>query len=240
MNKPVKKTKTATKVKNERGLTILQQAATNAILSGIATNWTQAARIAGYKGNENTLNQRSIELVRHSKIQKVIQDHKAKTAQKVGITEEKIANEYAKIAFADFSSFLKKGNEIKDLSDLPPELTACVESISTDKSGKVTIKLHSKLQALNDLGKHLNFFKADNDSKAESIVDVFASVMASKSRHAKLVNSNIVASPTAHELPEPIPSTGLDVDCKPTSLPDGLQEQDIGMLNQDSDETGGG
>ena len=66
----------------ERPLTILQKAALNAITSGVAKTMTDACRIAGYKGNNNTLGQRASELVRNSKFKAALDEQQAIIRQK--------------------------------------------------------------------------------------------------------------------------------------------------------------
>ena len=73
-------------------------------------------------------------------------------------------------------------NEIKDISELPDDVTAAIESIQSDirhDSGesegfteKVKLKCHSKTGALRDLGKHFGIFEKDNKQKNELLSTV--------------------------------------------------------------------
>lgn len=62
-------------------------------------NATDAARKAGYKGNENTLNQTANKLVRNGKIRALLDAKAAETTQNSEITVESIAKEIRSIAF---------------------------------------------------------------------------------------------------------------------------------------------
>jgi len=168
------------KTKTNRQLTILQQAALDALLSGTAKNPTEAARIAGYSGNNNTLKQRGHELVTNSNFKAKLDAKRAELAEKMEINAERVIKEMAKCGFSNIQEFIDKGNDIKDLKDLPAEIAAAVESIQVDirhdsagkgYTEKVKLKLHSKLSALNDLGKHLGLFEAHNKQLGESLAD---------------------------------------------------------------------
>jgi len=103
-------------------------------------------------------------------------------AKKCDITAERVVNELAKIGFADLKDYLDKGNEIADLTKLDRRFTAAVESIQSDirhDSGKsdgytekVKIKLHSKLQALDQLGRHLGLFEKDKPAETNITINI--------------------------------------------------------------------
>lgn len=98
-------------------------------------NATEAARQAGYKGNENTLAQRGAELVRNSKISKFIEQR----VEKAAITANQVLTELADIAkskWRDFVDVRIDGGEI----------------VSTK------MRLTDKIRALELLGKHLKLF----------------------------------------------------------------------------------
>lgn len=97
-------------------------------------------------------------------------------ADRFQIDADKLAQEYASVAFADMKDFVEDGNKIVDVSTIDRKLSKVVQSIkhttTYTKEGSITIteiKLHSKLQALQDLGKHLGFFEVDNKQKTVKI-----------------------------------------------------------------------
>ena len=134
-------------------------------------NATQAAIRAGY--SKKTAKSIGQENLTKPDVQVRITELRKGLQEKTGINAVRVINEYAKVAFANIKSFLDEGNAITDISDLPDEIAAAVESIQSDirhDSGdsdgyteKVKLKLHSKLSALNDLGRHLGIFEKDNE-----------------------------------------------------------------------------
>lgn len=134
-------------------------------------NATQAAIRAGYSkktaksiGQENLTKPDLREFV--AELQKALQ-------KATGIDAQRVINEYVKVGFSNIKAFLEEGNSIRDISQLPDDVAAAVESIQSDirhdggdsegYTEKVKLKLHSKLSALNDLGKHLGIFEKDNE-----------------------------------------------------------------------------
>ena len=127
-------------------------------------NLTQAAIRAGY--SPKTANITAYQNILKPHISKRIQQLLSKRANKVELTAERILLELTRIAFSNIDDFLGDGNEIVDLSTLPREKLAAVESvqITQDKDGikNVKFKLYDKLKALNDAMRHLGLFEQDN------------------------------------------------------------------------------
>ncbi len=157
------------KTTKERKLTPLQERFCQEYV--IDLNATQAAIRAGY--SKKTAYSQGQRLLKNVEVQGRITRHQKRLEVKTGVSAERVINELAKVAFANIKSVLSEGNEIKDISQLPDEIGAVVESIQSDirhDSGdsegyteKVKVKFHSKLAALNDLGKHLGIFEKDNE-----------------------------------------------------------------------------
>lgn len=128
-----------------------------------------------YKCSDKVANASGPRLLGNVSIQARITELRKGLEIKTGVSAERVINELAKVAFANIKSVLGEKNEIKDISQLPDEIAAAVESVQSDirhDSGdsegyteKVRVKLYSKLNALNDLGKHLGIFKKDNEQK---------------------------------------------------------------------------
>ncbi len=126
-----------------------------------------------YKCSDKAAESGASRTLRIAKVKARIRELRKGLEKKTGISAERVINEYAKVAFANVKSVLSKDNEILDISQLPDEIAAAVESIQSDirhDSGdsegyteKVKVKFHSKLGALSDLGKHLGIFKKDNE-----------------------------------------------------------------------------
>jgi len=121
-------------------------------------NGTQAAIRAGYalKGAEVT----AFNLLRNTKITNFIDERKEDIAKSSKISIDKIINELSHIAFSNITDYIEvKENSITltDWTKLSKEQTAAIESIHQTKDG-YRIKLYSKPQALEMIGKHLRMF----------------------------------------------------------------------------------
>jgi len=143
----------------------------------IDLNATQAAIRAGYTAR--TANNHINQIVVNSGVQAEIARLKAKRAQRTEITADNVVLELAKIGFSNIEDFAKiEGKTVKftDFKDLTREQLAAVESIGSTEKGKITLKLHSKISALQDLGKHLGIYQKDNEQTGQTIFDILAIV----------------------------------------------------------------
>lgn len=126
-----------------------------------------------YKCSDKAAESGASRMLRIVKVKARIRELRKRLEKKTGISAERVINEYAKVAFANIKSVLSENNEIVDISKVPDEIAAAVESIQSDirhDSGdsegyteKVKVKFYSKLGALSDLGKHLGIFEKDNE-----------------------------------------------------------------------------
>ena len=150
-------------------------------------NATQAYKKV-YKCGIKTAEVNGHKLLSNTKIQALLAAWRKKQAIAAGVTQQMIIDEYKKIGFANIQDYLDAGNSIKDISKLPRDLTAAVESIQSDirhdggdsegYTEKVKVKFYSKLKALEDLGRHLGLFEKDNSQKKDNLAD-FLKAMAS-------------------------------------------------------------
>jgi phage terminase small subunit len=141
-------------------------------------NGTQAAIRAGY--SRKSANEQAVRLLANVSVQKCMEGLKEKAANKHEGLMEDIVNELKKIGFSDIKKYLDTDNTIKDISQLPSELSSCVESIKKtetefgdDDSGgtkkSIQFKLHSKLDALEKLAKYVGLYEADNRQRGAVI-----------------------------------------------------------------------
>jgi phage terminase small subunit len=106
-------------------------------------------------------------MLNHAKVSLRIAELRQALAKRNEITEDKIIQEYAKIAFADMSTYAKwgaHGVDMTDSSELSAEQTAAISEVTgtrTDKGSAVKFKLHDKKGALDSLAKILGYDKAD-------------------------------------------------------------------------------
>lgn len=116
-------------------------------------NATDAARKAGY--SERTARQQGYENLTKPYIQVYIQEKTSTILEKLGITQEKVIRELARIAFSDIQECLKGKNELKNLNDICPETTPAIKNIRITNSG-FKIDMHDKFSALNKLVDLIN------------------------------------------------------------------------------------
>lgn len=134
-------------------------------------NATQAAKRAGYK-NPNIGRQ----LITKNNVSVEIQQRRERLQKKVEITQEKVLQELASIAFAngaDFAAINNDGSvEIKPTSQISPDKLAAIAGMKNNQFG-VEIKLHDKVKALEMLCKYLGLFEKSEkgDSEGVQIID---------------------------------------------------------------------
>lgn len=122
-------------------------------------NATQAAIRAGY--SPDTANVIGSENLAKPYIQQRIQKQMDERAARTGITQDKVIEELAKIAFSDICNYLKVENnrvEIFDTDSIQKEVLSAIAEIKQGNYG-LSIKLYDKLKALELLGRHLGMFK---------------------------------------------------------------------------------
>lgn len=121
-------------------------------------NATAAARRAGYK-DPNIGRQ----LITKNNVSEEIAKRQAKLQNKLEITQERVLEEIAGVAFANASDFVTVTAsgllDVKPTSKVPKEKLAALASIKYGANGSVEIKLHDKAIALRMLAEHLGMFK---------------------------------------------------------------------------------
>jgi len=179
---------------------ILQEAFISNLLKGAPQY--QAYKDAGYSSkSKNSLEVCSTQLLSNPKIKARLDYKRGQLAKKADITAERVIAELARIGFANLQDFLDTGNAVQDLTKLPRELTAAVESVQTDirhdggksegYTEKVKFKLHSKVAALDKLAQHLGLYEADNNQKRQ-IVPVIVTFIEAAEEIAKQIESKII------------------------------------------------
>lgn len=134
-------------------------------------NATAAARRAGYK-DPNIGRQ----LITKNNVSAEIQKRQEKLRGKLEITQERVLEELAAIAFAngtDFATITHNGLvRLTPTDEVPEEKKKAVASIKEGQYG-TEIKLHDKVRALELLGKHLGVFDANNGPTNEQENNIF-------------------------------------------------------------------
>lgn len=134
-------------------------------------NASAAARRAGYAVKR--ADQQALENLRKPEIGAAIAERQKALQQKVGITQERVLNELAKIAFGDQRRVMTwgpRGVELRASDILTDDDAAAVAEVSetrTKDGGSLKLKTHDKVGALKLLGEHLGLF---NDGKGDTNV----------------------------------------------------------------------
>ena len=140
----------------------------------IDLNATQSAKRAGY--SEKTAYSQGQRLLKHVVIQKEIILLQKKQEKRTEIEADKILLELARVAFAQITDFIDQGDKgisLKKLDELTDAQKACiaevVEQPLEDGGSYSKIKLHSKLRALELLGRNKKLFTdiVEHAAKAE-------------------------------------------------------------------------
>lgn len=124
----------------------------------IDLNATQAAIRAGYS-QKNAFKIGS-ELLQKTTVQKYMQKCMKDREKRTEITQDKVLNELAAIGFANIVDYLEvKDDTVKvfNTADIPKEKLRAVAEIKQTKDG-ISIKIHDKVKALEDIAKHLGMF----------------------------------------------------------------------------------
>lgn len=136
-------------------------------------NATQAAIRAGYSAK--TAEQMGYQLLQKTSVQEAIKVGRAHLAARVEITQERVLEEYAKIAFFDPRDVFTDTGAIKPIGEWPPGAAAAISAFDVaeigddgDTIGMIKkLKLIDKKGALDSLARHLGMFR----DKVEISVD---------------------------------------------------------------------
>lgn len=165
----------AKQVDKKRSLTAKQAAFVAEYL--VDLNATQAAIRAGYSAaNADKIGS---QLLGKTRIAESIQDAMQRRESRTEITQDRVLQEYAKLAFLDPRRFYDATGNLIDIPNLPADVAAAisgmdiaVEKAGSDESGNPVfaqvrkIKLADKKGALDSVARHLGMF---NDKISQTI-----------------------------------------------------------------------
>lgn len=121
-------------------------------------NATQAAIRAGY--SVDTAYQTGAENLKKPQIKKAVEQKIAERSRRTGITQDRIVQELARIAFVKITDVVNDDGSI--ITDANDDDLACIESYKVEDSDTINggsrkreVKLASKMKALELLAKHL-------------------------------------------------------------------------------------
>lgn len=127
----------------------------------IDLNGTQAAIRAGY--SVKTAQEQASRLLSNVMVQEAISKKMAERSKRIGVNQDRVVLELAKIAFVRMTDVVDSNGRIR--SDASDDDLSCIESIKYKESdnefgGSVEreVKIASKMKALELLGKHLGMW----------------------------------------------------------------------------------
>lgn len=137
----------------------------------IDLNATQAAIRAGY--SQKTAGQIGEQNLKKLEIQEYLQKRKQELQEVTGITQKRVLEEYAKIAFVDIRKFYNQDGALKAITDLDDDAAGALAGVEVyeekvsdpDADENVVagstkkIKTYDKVKALDSLARHLGMFK---------------------------------------------------------------------------------
>ncbi len=129
----------------------------------IDLNATQAAIRAGYSVDSAKVI--GCENLTKPNVKSYLDRRMAKREIRTEISQDKVLNELAKIGFANIDDYVVVDSSsgydkviIKDTKDIPNDKISAISSIKQGANG-VEVKLHDKVRALENIGRHLGMFK---------------------------------------------------------------------------------
>jgi phage terminase small subunit len=150
-------------------------------------NATQAAIRAGY--SEDTAGSQGGRLLKNVEIGKAIADAMAERSVRTRVTADRVLTELARIGFGDIRSVVawrantaETGKEDEDgvpetrafneveligSAEIDHDAAAAVAEISQSKDGALKVKMHNKVAALQEIGRHLGIAQKHEHSGAE-------------------------------------------------------------------------
>ena len=140
-------------------------------------NATQAAIRAGF--SQKTARAQGQRLLTNVYIANAIAAAQKRREKRTEITQDRVVQELARIAFGNSRSVMSWGpgglvlRNSNDLNEDEAALVSEVRETTTKDGGSMALKTHDKLKALELLGKHLGMFdKKPEDPEAEEVAGI--------------------------------------------------------------------
>ena len=138
----------------------------------IDLNATQAAIRAGY--SRTSAGQIGEQNLKKHDIQVYLSARQQELQEATGITQKRVLEEYAKVAFLDIRKFYTVDGSLKSIHDLDDISAGALAGVETyeERQGDdealtigqtKKIKTYDKVKALDSLARHLGIFEKDND-----------------------------------------------------------------------------
>jgi phage terminase small subunit len=136
-------------------------------------NASLSAEYAGFAADSSK--QEGWRLLQRDDIQEYISRLQTLLAEKTGISQQKVLQEIAKIAFSDIRKYYQDDNNLKPICDLDDNEAAALASVKSYEETmpgtdiivgfNKEIKMYDKLAGLEKLARHLGLYEKDNDQR---------------------------------------------------------------------------
>lgn len=136
-------------------------------------NGAESARYAGF--SDHTARIQASQMLDMDEVQQYLQRLRNILAEKTGISQQKVLQEIAKIAFSDIRNFYEEDGNLKNIVDLDDYEAAALASVKSYEEKlpgtSITvgvnreIKMYDKLGGLEKLARHLGLYEKDNTQK---------------------------------------------------------------------------
>ncbi len=130
-------------------------------------NAAAAARRAGYTTKRSEVI--GYYLLTNADIQSAISTAQKARSARTGVTQDRVVQELARIAFADPRRVMTWGpdgvtlHDSRELTDAEAALVAEVSQTVTEAGGSIKLKLNDKLAALDKLARHVGLYQERED-----------------------------------------------------------------------------
>ena len=137
----------------------------------IDLNATRAYKVAYSRcKKDETANVNGSKLLRNTKVQEYISQKQKEIEKRTEVTQDRVINELAKIAFLDIRKLYTENGQLKNVTDIDDDTAGAISSLETleeydgygddrEKIGDTQkVKLLDKTKALELLGRHLGIF----------------------------------------------------------------------------------
>lgn len=144
-------------------------------------NATQAAIRAGY--SFDSARQIATNLLSKVYIQARIAELNKDRAEATGITQKRVLEEFAKIAFFDVRKIYSEDGALLPINQISDKEAGAISSIKTQEDGEFgeikDVKIFDKIRALESLAKHLGMYEKDNE-QSKQVTDIKTKIVFSK------------------------------------------------------------
>lgn len=146
-------------------------------------NASRAALAAGY--SPRTAPSQASRLLKNVKVAARIAELRREMLERVRLDADSVLRELLSLATADPLEILTDAGQLRPLSEIPPPVRRAIAGITHGPNG-ASVRLVSKLDALEKLAKHLGLYAEDNQQKADGMQRLVEAIKGSERNNSVL------------------------------------------------------